>query len=62
LQQQELISIKALVPERGLLRKVDHIVDFGFIRNQMKHLYYYDNGRPALDGVSVQDVLVGYLY
>jgi len=50
------------VPERRLLRKVDHIVDFGFIRNQMKHLYYYDNGRPALDGVSVQDVLVGYLY
>src|SRR5579862_6698071 len=51
LQQQELelVSIETLVPAQHLLRKVDQAVDFGFIRERVKHLYCEDNGRPALD-------------
>jgi transposase len=65
LQQQELewVSIEALVPEQHLLRKVDRTVDFGFIRDRVKHLYSEDNGRPALDPVVLfKLLLLGYLY
>lgn len=65
LQQQELewVSIEALVPEKHLLRKVDSKVDFGFIRDRVKHLYCEDNGRPALDPVMLfKLLLLGYLY
>jgi transposase len=64
-QQQELewVSIEALVPEKHLLRKIDAAVDFGFIRERVKHLYCEDNGRPALDPVVLfKLLLVGYLY
>jgi len=51
------------VPSRHLLRKVDAAVDFGFIRDRVKHLYYADNGRPALDPVVLFKLLMrGYLY
>src|ERR1039458_10044557 len=50
-QELELVSIEALVPSTHLLRKVDGAVDFGFIRDRVKHLYSEDNGRPALDPV-----------
>jgi transposase len=65
LQQQELelVSIEALVPEKDLLRKVDAVVDFSFIRDRVKHLYCEDNGRPALDPVVLfKLLLLGYLY
>src|ERR1039458_4309624 len=65
LQQQELelVSIEALVPSTHLLRKVDGAVDFGFIRDRVKHLYSEDNGRPALDPVVLfKLLLLGYLY
>jgi transposase len=51
------------VPEQHLLRKVDRTVDFGFIRDRVKHLYCEDNGRPALDPVVLfKLLLLGYLY
>lgn len=64
-QQQELewVSIASLVPEKHLLRKVEAWVDFGFIRERVKHLYCEDNGRPALDPVVLfKLLLLGYLY
>ena len=46
-----------------MLRKVDRAVDFGFIRDRVKHLYWEDNGRPALDPVVLfKLLLLGYLY
>lgn len=65
LQQQELelVSIEALVPEKHLLRKIDAVVDFGFIHGRVKHLYCEDNGRPALEPVVLfKLLLLGYLY
>jgi transposase len=62
-EELELVSIGALVPEGHLLRKVDRAVEFGFIRERVKHLYCEDNGRPALDPVVLfKLLLLGYLY
>ena len=62
-QEFELVSIRSLVPEGHLLRKVDAAVDFSFIRDRVKHLYCEDNDRPALDPVVLfKLLLLGYLY
>jgi transposase len=64
-QQQELewVTIDSLVPAGHLLRKIDGVVDFGFIRDRVKPLYCADNGRPALDLVVLfKLLLLGYLY
>src|ERR1035437_7292661 len=47
LQQEELelVSIEALLPSTHLLRKVDGAVDFGFIRDWVKHLYRSEERR-----------------
>lgn len=65
LQQDELelVSIGAIVPEQHLPRKVDRAVDFGLIRDRVKHLYSEDKGLPALDpAVPFTLLLPGYLY
>ena len=62
-QELEMVSVESLVPSEHLLRKVDRTVDFGFIRDRVKHLYCEDNGRPALDPVVLfKLLLLGYLY
>jgi transposase len=46
-----------------LLRKIDKVIDFGFIREKVKDLYCADNGRPAIDPVVLFKMLfIGYLY
>lgn len=59
----EFVSIEELVPRDHLLRKIDKVIDFGFIRNRVKDLYCADNGRPAIDPVVLFKMLfIGYLY
>ena len=59
----EFVSIEELVPKDHLLRKIDKIIDFGFIREKVKDLYCADNGRPAIDPVVLFKMLfIGYLY
>jgi transposase len=59
----EMVSVESLVPSDHLLRKIDGVVDFGFIRDRVKHLYCADNGRPALEPVVLfKLLLLGYLY
>jgi transposase len=59
----ELVSLESLVPSDHLLRKIDGVVDFGFIRERVKHLYAENNGRPALEPVVLfKLLLLGYLY
>ena len=65
MQQHELemVSVESLVPSEHLLRKIDGVVDFGFIRDRVKHLYAENNGRPALEPVVLfKLLLLGYLY
>lgn len=59
----EFVSIEELVPKDHLLRKIDRVIDFGFIRAKVKDLYCADNGRPAIDPVVLFKMLfLGYLY
>jgi transposase len=59
----EMVSVESLVPSEHLLRKIDGVVDFGFIRDRVKHLYAENNGRPALEPVVLfKLLLLGYLY
>jgi len=59
----EFVSIESLVPKDHLLRKIDRVIDFEFIRAKVKELYCADNGRPAVDPVVLFKMLfIGYLY
>lgn len=59
----EMVTLESLVPEDHLLRQIDAFIDFEFIRDQVRHLYCADNGRPAVDPVVLFKLLfVGYLY
>jgi transposase len=59
----EFVSIEELVPKDHLLRKIDKVINFGFIRERVKDLYCADNGRPAIDPVVLFKMLfIGYLF
>jgi transposase len=50
------------VPENHLLRSVDEHIDFGFVRERLKHSYR-DTGRPSVDPeLLLRILLIGYLY
>ena len=62
-QKIHCITIESLVPEEHFLRKIDRLIDFSFIYNEVRHLYCSNNGRPSIDPVMlVKYLLVGYLY
>lgn len=59
----EFVSIDELVPRNHLLRKIEKVIDFSFIRERVKGLYCPNNGRPAIDPVILFKMLfIGYLY
>ena len=59
----EFVCIEELVPSDHLLRKIDKVIDFAFIRERVKALYCTDNGRPAVDPVVLFKMLfIGYLF
>ena len=59
----EMVTLEQLVPPDHLLRLIDRHIQFDFIRERTAHLYCADNGRPALDPVTLFKMLfVGYLF
>ncbi len=59
----EMVSLETLVPENHLLRKINAVIEFEFIRDKVSHLYCTNNGRPALDPVKLFKILfIGYLF
>ncbi len=38
-QELEMVTLEMLVPKEHLLRKIDAVVDFEFIREKVAHLY-----------------------
>ena len=59
----EMVQMESLVPADHLLRKIDHFIDFEFIREKVEHLYSSDNGRPAIDPVVLFKIIfLGYLF
>ena len=62
-QSMELVILEEMIPEDHLLRKIDRMIDFSFIRKICAPLYCLDNGRPAIDPETLFRMLfVGYLY
>ena len=57
------VTIEELVPQEHFLRKLDKLIDFSFIYEEVSHLYSRNNGRPSIDPVVlVKYILIGYLY
>ena len=56
------INLDSLVPEDHLLRRLDKLVSFDFVRDITKN-YYSHTGKPSIDpAVLVKMLLVGYLF
>ncbi len=61
--EMHLITIEDLVPMDHLLRKVNDIIDFSFIYDEVENLYCSNNGRPSIDPVILgKFLLIGFLY
>ena len=59
----EMVTLESLVPQDHLLRKIDQFISFEFIRDKVRDLYCPDNGRPAVDPVTLFKMLfIGYLF
>jgi transposase len=56
------ILLEDLVGQDEFLRKVDKLIDFSFIYDEVRDLYCQNNGRPSVDPVVlVKYLLVGFL-
>jgi transposase len=56
-------QMEDLVPQDHILRQINKLVDFSFVRDTVKDCYCHDNGRPGADPeLVVRMLLIGYLY
>lgn len=56
------LTIEDMVPEEHFLRKVERLIDFNFIYDEVRELYSI-LGRPGIDPVVlIKSLLIGYLY
>ncbi len=59
----DTVDLESLIPEDHLLRRIDARIDFDFIYDVTKDLYYADNGRNSIDPVLFFRMqLISYLY
>ncbi|MCK7487487.1 MAG: transposase [Bacillus subtilis] len=59
----QLIDMGAIIPQDHLVRKIDAVIDFDFIRPMVKELYSEDNGRPSIDPVVlVKIIFIQFLF
>ena len=57
------VTIEDMVPTGHFLRKVDAVVDFGFIYGKVQELYCLNNGRLSIDPVMlIKYLLIGFLF
>ena len=57
------VTIENLVPEDHFLRKLDRLVDFSFIYEEIENCYCQNNGRPCVDPVILMKyLLIGFLF
>ena len=58
----EMVCLDELVPVDDRLRRLDALVDWGFVRSEAARYYALDVGRPSIDPiVLVKLMLVGAL-
>ena len=43
------VDIEHLIPKGHLLRKIERVLDLGFVREETRSLYCAENGRPSID-------------
>lgn len=56
------LTIEDMVPQKHFLRKVDKLIDFSFIYDEVRELYSAF-GRPSIDPtILIKSLLIGYLY
>ena len=56
-------SLRDLIPEDYILKKVDRVLDLSWLRAEVADLYCADNGRPSLDPESaVRLMLAGFFH
>lgn len=61
--EMHLITIEDLVPTDHFLRKVNAIIDFSFIYDEVENMYCHNNGRPSISpAVLIKFLLIGFLY
>nr|WP_156403184.1 IS1182 family transposase [Secundilactobacillus kimchicus] len=61
--QVQFVCLDELVPQDHLLRKIDAVIDFNFLRQLVRPLYADDTGRPSLDPVMLLKLpMIQYLY
>jgi len=54
-------SLRDLIPEDHVLRRVDRVLDLSWLRDDVKDCYCQDNGRPGIDPESaVRLMLAGF--
>ena len=58
-----MVSLEQLVPPDFLLRKLDSLLDLGFVPNYLQKAYPSHKGRPGVDTrLGLRMILLGYLY
>lgn len=58
-----IVDIEALVPAEHLLRRIERIMDYGWLYERLSPLYCHDNGRDGTDPVVlIKMVLLQHLY
>ncbi len=59
----QYFNLEDLVPENHLLRRINAVLDLGFLRELVAPLYAENVGRPSIDPeVAFRMMLLGYLY
>lgn len=59
----QLVDMDSLIPQDHLIRKIDAAISFEFIRDEVRHLYSEDIGRPSIDPVVLFKMLfIQYLF
>ena len=62
-QMFHYFQLEDLVPQDHILRQIDKLVDFSFVRLVVKDCYCPNNGRPGIDPeLIIRMILIGYLY
>lgn len=59
----QMVTLEQLVPADHFLRKLDRVLDLGFVPQYLQKAYPSDLGRPGVDTqLAVRMILLGYLY
>lgn len=61
--EMQVIDMGSMIPKDHLVRQVDAVIDFEFVRPMVQNLYSEDNGRPSIDPVVlIKIVFIQFLF